>query len=139
MAQATGPTQLIWDRGCAGTAQAQSGGCLSVGPHTDWSPAQLLVAAAESDLMSVFLRLAEESAVEVLGYISAADAELDEGTARRPLVIVRPCVVVGREHDRARVATLIERTLARSPIARALGDTLRFQTEVVVVPAAEPD
>ena len=139
MPNAGGQTQLIWDCECAGTAQAQSGSCLKIGPQTDWSAERLLVAAAESDLMSVFMRLAREAGLEVLGYISAAESDLHAEAAGRPRVVVRPCIVVGREEDRARVGRLVAQTGDHSPIARALGDTLQFQAEVVVVPPAAPD
>ena len=132
-------TQLIWDRACAGTAQAESGCCLHTGPHSEWSAGNLLVAAVESDVMATFMRSAEESGLPVLGYVSAAEAVLDHDPDVRPSIVVRPCIVVGSEKDRSGAQRLVVNTKARSAIARALGESLRIQAEVVVVPPAGPD
>ena len=128
--------QLVWDRECAGTAQARSGCSIHVGPREEWTPEQLLVTAAESSLMTIFLRLAAESDLEILGYVSAAEATLDADPRIPPSVLVRPCVVVRREQDRKAVQAALATASELSPIARALGGAVRIDAEVVVVPAA---
>lgn len=125
--------QLVWDRGAACTAQAASGRTLTIGLDGDWSPEQLLVAAVESSLMTEFMRLAAESGVEVLGYVSAADVDLETDTGERPAVIVRPCVVVARDADREPVHRLLLQAFEDSPVVRALGDEVSTDGEVVVV------
>lgn len=128
--------QLIWDREGAGTAESQSGSHLRVGPGGDWTPEQLLVIASESSVMTRFLRLAAEAGVEVLGYVSAAEEALCAEPAVRPSIVVRPCIVVGRETDRAPVQGLLASAGQDAPVARALGSALRIDAEIVVVPAA---
>ncbi len=132
-------SQLIWDRDCAGTAQADSGCCLYTDPESGWSAGRLLVAAVESDVMATFLRIAADAGVRVLGYVSAAEATLDHDPAVRPSIVVRPCIVVGHEKDRPLVQRLVLGAAGRSAIARALGESPRIQAEVVVVPPAGPD
>lgn len=128
--------QLIWDRECAGTAQARSGCSIHVGPTGEWTPEQLLVTAVESSLMTIFLRLAAEAGIEVLGYVSAAEAALDADPPLRPSIAVRPCVVVGREQDREPIQRLLASAGELSPVARALGGAVRVNANVVVVPSA---
>lgn len=132
-------TQLVWDRECDGTAQADGGCCLHTGPGSGWSAGRLLVAAVESDVMATFLQAADEAGLQVMGYVSAAEAVMDHDPSARLSILVRPCIVVGREEDRHRVQRLAVETLGRSPIARALGESLRIHAEVVVVPPAGPD
>jgi organic hydroperoxide reductase OsmC/OhrA len=130
--------QLVWDRGAACTAQAASGRTLTIGLDGDWSPEQLLVAAVESSLMTEFMRLASESGIDVLGYVSAADVEFEPGDEERPAVIVRPCVVVGRDADREPVHRLLLQAFEESPVVRALGDEVSSDGEVVVVAPLPP-
>jgi len=122
--------QVVWDRDCRCTAQARSGDTIDVGPGARWSPEQLFVAGVESSLMSVFLRLAQDAGVEILGYVSAAESTLDLN-ALRPSIVVRPCIVVDSEEDRRRVLRLLSNVAEASPIARALGSAVSIDAEVV--------
>ena len=136
MSEDTDHIQLVWDRECAGTAQAESGCSLSVGPGGEWTPEQLLVAAAESSLMTIFLRLADEQGLGVLGYVSSAGAAFDPDTPVRMSIVVRPCIVIGRQEEREPVERLLARAVEVSPVARALKDALRIDAEVIVVASA---
>ncbi len=129
--------QVVWDRARACTAQAGSGVTIDIGTSGGWTPEQLLVAATESSLMTVFLRLADEAGLAVLGYVSAAEATLDREREIPPSLVVRPCIVVGREQDKAPALRLIARTLEASPAARALKGVLRVDADVIVVEPAD--
>ena len=130
---ATDHIQLIWDCGCAGTAQTPSGSCLDVGSSGKWTAEHLLMAAAESAVMTSFVAIANEEGLDVLGYVSSAGTESETGAPSAIRVVVRPCIVVAREADLARARELLRRALERSPVARALGSALRTDPEVVVV------
>ena len=123
--------QLIWDCGCAGTAQTSSGSCIHVGPAGRWTAEELLVAAEESAVMSSFVALAESEGLEVLGYVSSA--AMADGEGSDIAVAVRPCIVVAREADRARARDLLTRAVEGSPVCRALGGALRVDPDVVVI------
>lgn len=125
--------QLVWDRGWAGTAQSQAGCSIRVGSTGEWTPEELLLAAAESSLMAAFLGLADQAGVEVLGYVSAAELTLATDAAARTSIVVRPCIVIGREQDREPVERLLRNAVDQSPVARALRDALRTDPEVIVV------
>lgn len=129
--------QLVWDRGTAGTAQAVSGCSITVGPNGEWTPEQLLVAAIEASLMHAFLRLADEAGLVVLGYVSAAEAELGPDPASPTRIVVRPCIVVAHERDREPALAFVQRAMTESPIARALGACVRTTGEVIVMSSAE--
>jgi organic hydroperoxide reductase OsmC/OhrA len=124
------PVELVWDRGCAGTAQAASGSALEVAPEGAWTPEQLLVAAIEASLLISFMELAADDGLEVLGYVSAATRLDDPGADE---IVVRPCVTVGRTDERARVERVLARALERSPIARALRPAVRVEADVIAL------
>jgi organic hydroperoxide reductase OsmC/OhrA len=133
MREGTDHIQLVWDRGGAGTAQGESGCSLSVGPGGEWTPEQLLVAATESSLMTMFLGLADRAGLGVLGYVSSAGAAFDPDTPARMSLVVRPCIVIGREEDRELVEGLLDKAVEVSPVAQALRHALRIDAEVIAV------
>ena len=125
--------QIVWDAGSECTAQAAAGQFLHVCPEGDWSPEQLLLAAAESSLLVAFTRLAKERGLEVLGYVSSA------GITRSPRrghvrIVVRPCVAIAQAADESLVHELLGRARETAPVARALGHSLRVAPEVVLLP-----
>ena len=130
--------ELIWDRGCTGTAQTASGRRLDIGGNDTWSAEQLLMAAAESAVMTSFLGLAEEQALDVLGYMSSAGAVAADAKAPTLRIVVRPCVVVARPADVARAQALLAHTLDHSPVARALAGALRLDPQVVAIDPPRP-
>lgn len=125
--------QLVWDCDRCGTAQAGSGRSIKVGPESEWTSEQLLIAAVESSLMSVFLGLATEAGLGVMGYVSSAGRMSRSGTQARQSILVRPCVVVARKEDRGEVQRLLARALELSPVARALGEPVGVDVEVIVL------
>lgn len=125
--------QIVWDTGCGCTAQSPSGQHLHVSPEGEWSPEQLLVAAAESSLLTAFVALAQERGLEVLGYVSSAGITSAPG-AGHVRIVVRPCVAIAREADEPLVHELLRRARATAPVARALGHSLQIAPEVVLLP-----
>ena len=125
--------ELIWDRGSTGTAQTASGRRLDVGGNDTWSAERLLMAAAESAVMTSFLGLAEEQGLDVLGYMSSAGTEVVAGSPPSLRIDVRPCVVVANPADVARAQALLPRVLDCSPVARALAGALRLDPQVVAI------
>jgi hypothetical protein len=129
--------QLVWDRGCACTVQAESGCSISVGPAGEWTPERLLTAAVESSVMTNFLRLADGAGLEVLGYVSAGEATFEPGGAGRIRIVVRPCVSVRDQTDVEAARRFLEAARASSPIVRVLGDTTTLEAEVVALGSRE--
>lgn len=124
--------QVVWDRGSCGTAQAGSGCSIQVGPESEWTPEQLLIAAVESSLMGVFLGLATEAGLNVMGYVSAAGT-IESRAPERQSIIVRPCVVIARKEDKGEVQRLLARAVELSPVVRALGEPVGVDVEVIVL------
>ena len=125
--------ELIWDCGGAGTAQTASGSRLDIGSNGKWTAEQLLMAAAESAIMTSFVALAEAESLDVLGYMSSAATESTAGTPPRMQVIVRPCIVVAQAPDVARARELMAQAVEHSPVGRALAGTVRVDPQVVVI------
>ena len=126
--------QMVWDTESRCTVQTPAGCDLHVGPEGDWSPEQLLLAAAESGLMTAFVELARERGVEVLGYVSSAGIQTPRHPGSPVRLVVRPCVAIARESDRLLVHELLAKAHATSPVARALGRSLKLAPEVVLLP-----
>lgn len=130
--------QIVWDAGSECTAQAPSGQHLHVGTEGDWSPEMLLLAAAESSLMKEFVELARDRRLELLGYVSSAGITESSRPGRHVRLVVRPCVAIARESDRPLVHELLAKAHAASPVARALGRSLRLAPEVILLPQEAP-
>jgi organic hydroperoxide reductase OsmC/OhrA len=112
-------TELVWDASRVGTATAASGATLSTGDGTDWTPEELLAAAAAACLMRSFLQTAEGAAFEVLGYVTAADV-----SEREDRIHLRVCIVVEGEDAAREACALCVASIAGSQIARLLGERL---------------
>lgn len=130
---ATEHIELIWDCGCAGTAQTASGRRLDVGENGKWTAEQLLMAAAESAVMASFVELARAQDLDVLGYVSSAGVENASGDPAALQVVVRPCIVVASAADAVRANALLAGALEGSPVARALAGALRLDPQVVAL------
>ncbi len=102
----------------AGTARTASGATLVVG-STDSAPADPIGSAAAGCLMQAFLDVASEAGVPVLGYMATADVDT---ATERPVIRLHSYVVVPAEVTEREVARLGHAALARSPMARLLGD-----------------
>ena len=129
--------QIVWDSGDECTAQTPAGRHLRVGPSGEWSPEQLLLAAAESSLMAAFVEIAGKRGLEVLGYVSSAGLTR-RGDRGRVRLVVRPCIAIAAETDRDRVHALLREARERSHVARALGRSLHVAPEVVMIPQPAP-
>lgn len=125
--------ELIWDRDCACTAQTASGSRLDIGGEGQWTAEQLLMAAAESAIMTSFVALAEAHGLDVLGYVSSAAVETTAGPPASLRIVVRPCVAVADPGDVARAEALLERVREHSAVARSLEGTVHLDPQVVAI------
>jgi organic hydroperoxide reductase OsmC/OhrA len=124
--------ELVWDVGRAGTATAPSGASTTVGEDASFSPDDLLAMAAAGCHMRTFLRLAGEAGVPVLSY--AAAAQVEPGGAPAALhVRIRAYVVAPGSASEAQLADLLDRAARMSPVSQALGDRIRFQSDIRVL------
>jgi organic hydroperoxide reductase OsmC/OhrA len=129
--------ELVWDVSRVGTATAPSGASTTVGDDASFSPGDLLAMAAAGCHMRTFLQLAGEAHVPVLSYAAAAEVE-PGGPASASRVHVRAYVVAPGSVTEARVAELLDRASRTSPISQALGDRIRFQSDIRVLAGAYP-
>lgn len=126
--------ELVWDVSRVGTATAPSGVSATVGDDAAYSPDDLLAMAAAGCHMRTFLRLADDARMPVSSY--AATAHVDAGGASAPRVHVRAYVVLPGDVRESQAAALLEQAARISPVSRALGDRVRFQSEIRVLRGA---
>ncbi len=132
-------TEIVWDTGLTGTGVTDTGVELSVGEEGDCSPAHLLSLAAESCFMSTYLRVAEQTGLTVLGYVSTAWTQVPSDPKAATLVTVCPCIVVATEEDAVNARRVRDEALLRSPVCRALGDRLTVEATVnIITPTVAP-
>jgi len=115
--------EVVWDAGLKGTAESPSGEMLPVEEGGPWTPWRMLSAAVQASLMFEFFRLAGESGLEVLGYVSNAGLAEDDPSGRMILV---PCILVENQSDVPRAEELLELALTRSQVCRQLGGGLEM-------------
>lgn len=86
------------------------------------NPEQLLVAAASSCQLLMFLAIAARSHVDVIAYEDEADATMPEDTKpmRIRQITLRPRITIGSESDLDRVREMVNRAHERCFIANSL-------------------
>ena len=129
--------ELIWNRARSGTVTSLGGHELRVGPEHEWTAERLFSIALQSALMGAFLRLAEESGLRVLGYLSSGYLK-EASEVEGPRFMLQPCVVVATEDDRRLAEHLLVRAAASHP-CELLGETLVVTPHVVatLAPASQ--
>jgi peroxiredoxin-like protein len=95
-----------------------------------WTPEDLLIAAAESCMMTTFLAFASRAQVLISSYTSEAVGTLEfaDGAYRVTRILLRPTIVVEDETALSRV----EETLAQAHRACIVSNSIR--TDVAVEP-----
>ena len=131
------PCELIWDENLTGTAESPRGDLVQVGEAGAWTPDQMVSVAVQASLMVEFLRIAESTGLEVLGYLSSALADAPSGE-KAGRVVISPCIVLALEHDVPRARDVLERARARSWICSLFGDAVDLDPSYFVAPAAAP-
>ena len=119
--------ELIWDKDRSGTATARTGASMTVGERSDFSPDDLLAAAAAGGLMEAFLDRAAGADVSILSYASASHVT-DPG--QEPRVVIRCYVVTTEGASPADVERLLRASLHDSPVCRMLGDAVTCQADI---------
>ena len=130
-------TEVVWDSGQSGTAIAEDGASLEVGPTSAWPPEHLLALSAASCFMRTFLRLAVEHGLEVLGYVSSGTVDLSSDPTEIPSLNLAPCIVIGSDDDLDSASHLCQRALQSSPVCRALESRVRLAATIKVIPKTE--
>jgi peroxiredoxin-like protein len=99
-----------------------------------WSPEHLLVAAANSCLMTTFLSIAEKTRLEFKSFSSNAIGKLEmteEGFYINE-IILRPKVVANNEKDIEKTIKLIEKAESNCLISRSIRSKIVLEPEVTV-------
>lgn len=133
-------TQIRWQdklRGLAGTGDLKPI-VVSFPPEFGgesglWTPEQLLLAAAESCLMSTFLSVAERSHLSICSYSSSALARLDHierQGLRFTKLRIRPVIEVGAQ-DRERAGRVMELTKKNCFVTNALNFAVEIEPRFV--------
>lgn len=121
--------EFIWDRGRSGTATAPNGASITVGDAADFSPEDLIAAAAAGCLMRTFLRGADEADMPILSYASASHVGPSESDAHRR-VVIRTYVVVPESASPRAVGDLLRDSITQSPICGMLGNSVTCQADI---------
>ena len=119
--------ELIWDKDRSGTATAPTGASITVGGRSDFSPDDLLAAAAAGGLMETFLDRAAGADVSILSYASASHVT-DPG--QEPRVVIRCYVVTTEGASPVDVERLLRASLHDSPVCRMLRDAVTCQADI---------
>lgn len=104
------------------------------GDAANISPADLMVAALSSCIMSTFAGMAKRHGVEFSGYEDCADGEMEvvEGTLRFTKVILRPRVKVKDEDEVAKAGEIMQKACANCAIGNSVNFPVTCEPEVVV-------
>ena len=121
--------ELIWDKDRSGTATAPTGASMTVGERSDFSPDDLLAAAAAGGLMETFLDRAAGADVSILSYASASHVN-PTGPGQAPQVVIRCYVVTTEGASPADVERLLRASLHDSPVCRMLRDAVTCQADI---------
>lgn len=121
--------EFIWDRGRSGTATAPNGASITIGDAADFSPEDLIAAAAAGCLMRTFLRRADEAGMPILSYASASHVGAPERD-RRCRVVIRSYVVVPESVWPQAVDDLLSDSITQSPICGMLGNSVTCQADI---------
>lgn len=97
-----------------------------------WSPEHLLVAAVNSCLMTTFLAIAENSALNFVDFESSADGKLEkvEGKFMISEVTLMPVLTIAEEKDRERALRVLQKSEAACLISHSVRSKIIFQPTI---------
>jgi peroxiredoxin-like protein len=97
-----------------------------------WSPEHLLVAAANSCLMTTFLAIAENSNLPFISFDSKASGKLEkvDGKFMISEITLSPVVVMEDESQKERMERVLQKSEAACLISNSLKSKIIFQPEV---------
>ncbi|HQD12516.1 MAG TPA: OsmC family protein, partial [Chitinophagales bacterium] len=99
-----------------------------------WSPEHLLVAAANSCLMTTFLAIAENSKIEFSSFTSKSVGKLEmvENKYMISEITLQPTVVIASEEQRERTLRVLQKSEAACLISNSLKSKIIFEPTVTV-------
>ena len=97
-----------------------------------WSPEHLLVAAANSCLMTTFLAIAENSKLQFLNFECNADGKLEKVDDKLMIseIVLSPVVSIANESDRSKALRILEKSEAACLISNSLKSKIIFEPEI---------
>jgi organic hydroperoxide reductase OsmC/OhrA len=104
------------------------------GDAANISPADMMVAALSSCVMSTFAGMAKRHGLEFTGYEDCADGEMEvvEGTLRFTKVVLRPRVTVKAEDERAQASEIMQKACANCAIGNSVNFPVTCEPQVAV-------
>jgi organic hydroperoxide reductase OsmC/OhrA len=104
------------------------------GDAANISPADLMVAALSSCVMSTFAGMAARHGIEFTGYEDCADGEMEfiDGAVRFTKVVLRPRVTVKDEDERAKAGEIMQKACANCAIGNSVNFPVTCEPEVEV-------
>lgn len=105
------------------------------GDAANISPADMLVAALSSCVMSTFAGMAARHGIEFAGYEDRADGEMEvvEGALRFTKVVLRPRVTVKGKDELTKAGEIIQKACASCAIGNSVNFPVTCEPEVYVV------
>ena len=99
-----------------------------------WTPEHLLVAAANSCLMTTFLAIAENSKIEFSSFTSKSVGKLEmvENKYMISEITLQPTVVIASEEQRERTLRVLQKSEAACLISNSLTSKIIFEPTVTV-------
>ena len=131
-------SELVWDGDRTGTAGSSRGDLIRVGQDGVWTPSEMISVAIQASLMIEFLGAAEDTGLEVLGYLSSATAGAVPDEREGSSLLVSPCIVLSSERDLPRARDVLERARERSWICGMFAGLLEIDPSYSVAAASPP-
>ncbi len=99
-----------------------------------WSPEHLLVAAANSCLMTTFLAIAENSKLDFTSFSSNAlgKVEIVEGKYMISEITLSPTIIIKNEADKERAERILQKSEVACLISNSLKSKIIFKPEVLI-------
>ncbi len=103
-----------------------------------WSPEHLLVAAANSCLMTTFLAIAENSRLEFVDFSSKAIGKLEivDGKYMISEITLTPTVIIRDESQKEKAERVLNKSEAACLISNSLKSKIIFNTNIVITNSA---
>ncbi|MFN8236871.1 MAG: OsmC family protein [Chitinophagales bacterium] len=103
-----------------------------------WSPEHLLVAAANSCLMTTFLAIAENSRLEFVDFSSKAVGKLEivDGKYMISEIALTPTVIIRDESQKEKAERVLNKSEAACLISNSLKSKILFNINIVITNSA---
>ncbi len=103
-----------------------------------WSPEHLLVAAANSCLMTTFLAIAENSKLEFVDFSSKAVGKLEivDGKYMISEIALTPTVIIRDESQKEKAERVLNKSEAACLISNSLKSKILFNINIVITNSA---